>query len=361
MLDIEQPAVVRKRIVRAPKLSKSIFKNGHKMRKVIRYGFLAICILIGIQFYFWYHYYVSGGNAIEISRPGGAEGFLPLSALIGLKYWIFTGIFNHVHPAALVIFLAILIVSFIFKKSFCSFICPVGTISEWLWKLGRRLFGKKFIAPYGWRPPKWIDYPLRSLKYIMLAFFVDVILIKMNTTALKNFIDSPYNKVADLKMLLFFVRMSGLTLVVLLILAVASVFISNFWCRYLCPYGALLGIVSFFSPVKIRRNASTCTYCKACTRVCPAMIRVHKAGTVFSDECTMCLECVKTCPVADTLYSAVTGTRKKLSPRAVAISILALFLVIYLGGRLTGHWNSNITKQEYMYHIKHIDEYDHLR
>lgn len=350
-----------KQISRFPKLSKNLFKNGHKLRKVIQYGFFITCILIGIQFYFWYRYYVTGGNSIEVPRPAGAEGFLPLSALIGIKYWLFTGVFNHVHPAALVIFLAILIASLIFKKSFCSFICPVGLISEWFWKLGRKLFGRRFVAPYGWRPSKWIDYPLRSLKYILLAFFVDVILISMNTATLKAFIESPYNQVADIKMLLFFIRMSSMTFGILLLLAVASLFISNFWCRYFCPYGALLGILSFLSPVKIRRNAATCTNCLACTRVCPAMIKVHKAGTVRSDECTGCMECVKVCPVKDTLYVGVVGVKKKISPRAVALSILAIFMIFYIGGRLSGYWQSNISKQDYMYHIQHIDEYDHLR
>jgi polyferredoxin len=294
-------------------------------------------------------------------RPAGVEGFLPLSGMIGLKYWIFAGIFNHVHPAALLIFLAILSMSFLFKKSFCSFICPVGLISEWLWKLGRKLFGKKYIAPYGWKPSRWLDYPLRSLKYFLLLFFINAILIGMDIPSLKAFIDSPYSKIADVKMLLFFIDMSRFAMGVIILLAISSLFISNFWCRYLCPYGAMLGIIGFISPVKIRRNAATCTDCKACTHVCPAMINVHQAGIVRSDECTSCLECVRACPVKDTLFPSVVGTKKKLSPRTVAVGVLIVFMAFYLTGRLTGRWMNEITPEEYMYHIQHINEYDHIR
>jgi polyferredoxin len=183
----------------------------------------------------------------------------------------------------------------------------------------------------------------------------------MNTQALKDFIDSPYNKVADIKMLLFFVDITAFAFGTILLLMVASLFISNFWCRYFCSYGGLLGLISFFSPVKIRRVSCTCTDCLACTRVCPAMITVHKAGRVNSDECTGCLECVRVCPVDNTLYPEIGIIRKKISPRSFVLVVMGIFLIFYLGARLTGHWNNNVSRQEYIYHVRHIDEYTHLR
>lgn len=348
--------------IRRPRRDKSLLNNGFKMRTAIQYGFLAVSLIIGVQFYIWYRHFATGGQSLYVPRPGGVEGFLPLSGLIGLKYWLASGVFNIIHPAAIVILLAILSVSLVFKKSFCSFICPVGLISEWFWKLGRKLFGKKFVMPFGWKMPRWLDYPLRSLKYLLLLFFVNAILISMNTEALREFINSPYNKIADVKMLLFFVGMSRFTAGVIILLAVVSIFISNFWCRYLCPYGALLGALSFPSPVKIKRNKSTCDDCMACTRVCPAMINAHKAGIVRSDECTSCLSCVRACPIDNTLYPAIYG-KKKLNARTVAVGVLAIFLIFWIGGRVTGYWKNNVTNQEYMYHIQHRDglEYNHIR
>ena len=318
MAEIMEKKTARPAVIRRPRRDENLLKNGVNMRKAIQYGFLAICLIIGAQFYIWYRHFATGGQSLYVPRPGGVEGFLPLSGLIGLKYWLTTGIFNTVHPAAVVILLAILAVSLIFKKSFCSFICPVGLISEWFWKLGRKLLGKRFVMPFGWKMPRWLDYPLRSLKYLLLFFFVNAILIGMNTEALGRFIDSPYNKIADVKMLLFFIDMSRFAAGVIILLAVASIFMSNFWCLYLCPYGALLGMLSFLSPVKIKRNRSTCDDCMACMRVCPAMINVHKAGIVRSDECTICMSCVKACPIDNTLYPAIYG-KKKLNARTVAI------------------------------------------
>jgi polyferredoxin len=362
MEEIMEKIPARGPVSRRPKREKSLIKNGFKMRKAIQYGFLAVCVIIGVQFYLWYRHFATGGQSVYVPRPGGVEGFLPLSGLIGLKYWLTTGIFNTVHPSAIVILLAVLAVSLFFKKSFCSFICPVGLVSEWLWKLGRKLFGRKFVMPFGWRMPRWLDYPLRSLKYLLLLFFVNAILIGMNTLALKGFIESPYNKIADIKMMLFFLDISRFALGVIILLAVASLFIANFWCRYLCPYGGLLGILSFLSPVKIKRNAATCDSCMACTRVCPAMINVHKAGIVRSDECTSCLSCVKACPIDNTLYPAAYG-RKKLSARSVAVGVLAIFVILWIGGRVTGYWKNDVSKQEYMYHIQRMDnlEYNHIR
>ncbi len=332
---------------------------GHKLRKIIQYGFFLTVIWIGVQFYLWYKFYQTGGKLFSVSRPAGVEGFLPISALINLKYWILTGIFTMVHPSALVIFLAIISMSLIFKKSFCGFVCPVGLISEWFWKLSHKLFGKKASAPWGWRLPKWIDYPLRSIKYLLLAFFVNAILLLMSSSALESFINSPYNKVADVKMLLFFTDMSGFALGVILLLAVVSLFIANFWCRYLCPYGALLGLVSFLSPVKIRRNIPTCTDCLACTKVCPAMIQVHKETIVRSDECMGCLACVDICPVEKTLEPVIAGIRKPISGRTFAIGAVAIFLAFYIAAIATGHWQNNISQSEYIYHIGNMNNMDY--
>ncbi len=342
---------------------RSYLVYGHKLRRVTQYGFFITVVIMGIQFYFWYQYYATGGTSWQVSRPPGVEGFLPLSALISLKYWLVTGIFNDIHPSSLVILLGALAMSLIFKKSFCSFICPVGLISEWLWRLSRKMFGRRASAPWGWRVPRWIDYSLRSLKYLLLEFFVYAILIEMDVNALRSFIDSPYNKVADVKMLLFFVDISRFALGVIILLAIASLFISNFWCRYLCPYGALLGFLSFLSPVKIRRNIPTCTDCEACTKICPAMIRVHKEETVRSDECTGCLECVAVCPVENTLNPAMQFSRRKISSRGFALGVLAIFMAFYIGAKLTGHWQNSISSDEYMYHIERMGglEYSHPR
>ncbi|MCX6143854.1 MAG: 4Fe-4S binding protein [Ignavibacteriales bacterium] len=100
------------------------------LRSVVQIAFLLLCIWIGIEFYLFVRWGISGNSASAVSRPPGVEGFLPISSLISLKYWLQTGVINNIHPSGLFIFLAILLVSFLMKKAFCSWMCPVGTLSE---------------------------------------------------------------------------------------------------------------------------------------------------------------------------------------------------------------------------------------
>jgi len=171
-------------------------------------------------------------------------------------------VYFDIHPAGLAIFIAILAIGLLLKKAFCSWLCPMGTLSESLWRFGRRLFGKNL------RVNRWIDYPLRSIKYLLLLFFVYSVW-QMDAGTLRYFIYSPYNKVAVIKTYFFFAHLTSFAFCTILILVVLSVVIQNFWCRYLCPYGALLGMLSWLSPLKITRQKSTCIDCELCTKACP--------------------------------------------------------------------------------------------
>ncbi len=331
--------------------------EAQRIRSIVQMGFLFLVLIIGFEFYGFVAYHQSGGQGAYFSRPPGVEAFLPISALISLKYWILSGVLNTIHPSGLVIFLIILILGLLFKKSFCSWVCPVGLFSESLWQLGNKIFGKT-ITP--WR---WLDYPLRSLKYLLLVFFLYAIVWQMNIADLELFIYSPYNKVADVKMLLFFMNISEFALWTIGVLVLLSVVIKNFWCRYLCPYGALLGFLSMFSPIKITRNAETCIDCEECTIACPNAIKVHSAKKVISDECTACALCISACPLEDTL-ALKTSTRSK--PIPVWKFGVAVILVFVLGTSLanvTGYWHNSISDSEYQRRIQEINKpvYDHNR
>jgi len=315
-----------------------------------------LTLWIGIEFYLFVRQ-LENGLLPTVSRPPGVEAFLPISALISLKYWLFTGIFNHVHPSALVLLLIVLATGLFLKKGFCSWICPVGLLSEFLARIHTFIFDKPRSLP------RWLDYPLRSLKYLLLAFFLWAVLVQMDVLQLGKFIFSPYNKVADIKMLKFFTEMSSFTLRVLIGLFLLSILVRYFWCRYLCPYGALLGMTSFLSVFKIHRNKASCIDCEKCTKVCPANINVHTASTVFSDECHACLQCVDACPVKDTLYLSATTTRARFSRRAYAVAIVLLFVLGTTVARFAGFWQNDISNEEYRQHVKHLDSpvYQHNR
>ncbi len=322
--------------------------DSQKLRLSVQVLFLLATVYTGWRFVEFVHYLRYGGS--PVTRPPGVEAFLPLSSLISLKYWILTGIYNSIHPAGLAIFLAILLMGILLKRSFCTWVCPIGFLSEYLWKLGHKIFGRNLVLP------KFLDYPLRSIKYLLLIFFAWGILAKMSVFVLRSFIYSPYNKVADIKMLLFFEHLSSFSFWVIVGLAVLSIPIKNFWCRYLCPYGALLGFLSLFSPVKITRNPETCIDCGLCTEVCPANIQVHRLNRVTSDECTTCLRCTAVCPVKNTLDLRLPSKKKPIRPWAYALAIVLTFVIITGVARLTGHWKNSISVEEYRARLQEINQ-----
>ncbi|MCP4633223.1 MAG: 4Fe-4S binding protein [candidate division Zixibacteria bacterium] len=322
-------------------------------RLIIQIAFSLLCLWIGIEFHYFVKYLESGGTALFVERSPGVEGFLPISALMSLYYFLITGDIHFIHPAGIFILIAIILISFIFGKSFCSWFCPVGFLSEKLGDLGERLFGKKI------KIPAMLDYPLRSLKYLLLGFFVYSIFFLMTTASLKVFLDSPYNIVADIKMYYFFADISQFSFFVISTLFLLSIVFRNFWCRYLCPYGALLGILSLISPLKIKRNENSCIDCNSCTEVCPSKIKVAKVKTVISDECTSCLNCVANCPVKNTLEVKTIFWGKKISSRFIIAGIVILFMGITGLAMITGNWSNGVTTGEYIHYHKFIKSYGH--
>ncbi len=318
----------------------------------VQFGFVLISVLLGWQFVHFFNAAKTTTSGPLPSYPAGIEGYLPISGLMGILDWIYQGTLNTVHPAATILFLIFIAVSLLFRKAFCGWFCPVGFLSENLARLGQFLFKKN------WRLPEWLDIALRSLKYLVLGFFVWAI-FTMSPAALHTFIESPYNKVVDIKMLEFFIQLSAMGLTVILVLTLLSVVIHSFWCRYLCPYGALVGLFSWLSPVKVRRDAELCTDCGLCDDICPARLPISKKSTVTSMECIGCTDCVTTCPVPKTL---VMGTRKHVfNPRRFAIAVVAVFLIGYVAARVGGVWYNRLPPDEIRYHIArmHEPEYGH--
>ena len=283
----------------------------------------------------------SGAAAPFVARPPGVEGFLPIGALTSLKYWLIAGEIHPVHPAALVIFLTILLMSLLAKKSFCSWLCPVGTLSEVVHRLGRKVFGHNFRV---WH---WPDLLLRGIKYLLLLLFLVFILLGMSATSVEKFLDAPYWAVSDVKMLHFFTQMSVTTMVVLAVLTFLSLFYKMFWCRYLCPYGALLGLVSIISPFKIRRDASGCTGCKRCTTVCPSSLEVHSCTEISSPECTGCLTCAANCPERNVLAMQPVFWKQPLPAWVFPAVVLFIFMAGIVTGMVSGHWQSSLSYADY--------------
>ena len=336
------------------KIIRNMEKPVQKYRFYAQLAFGLLCLWIGVEMFLFIQYLESGGTKGFFNRPPGVDGFLPISSMMSFYLFLTTGELHLAHPAGVFIFFGIVLMSLVVGKSFCSWLCPVGFLSELIGDFGQKIFKKKI------KLPKFLDYPLRTLKYLMLGFLFYSVFFLMSTLAVKSFLDSPYNLVSDIKMYYFFADISGFSLIVITFLFLLSIPVRNFWCRYLCPYGALLGILNFLSPTKIKRNPVSCTDCGLCNKACPSFIKVDKVKTVLSDECTSCFNCIDACPVADTLdLKSVFPVKKKINKRYAAIGIVSIFLIVTGIGMFSGKWGNNISKEKYLMHYKNMNSYGH--
>jgi polyferredoxin len=353
---LERPATkpaptAKKKLVRRTERDYS-----QRLRIGFQAAFLVLNVWLGTQFYFWVRHFETNGGSRYVSRPAGVEGWLPIAGMMNLKYFLVTGHVPALHPAAMFLLITFLAIAFLFRKAFCSWLCPVGTMSEYLGKFGRKLFGRTFLLT------RWADVSLRGLKYLLLGFFVWAV-SSMSASAIAAFMRSPYGVVADVKMLNFFRFIGHTGLIVLGILVVASVLVQNFWCRYLCPYGALLGIASIFSPMRIRRNTETCIDCAKCAKACPSNLPVDRLVTIKSAECTGCLECVAVCPAEGALQMGlpqmVAAPKKGMPAWAFAAGVAALFFGIVGFAKTEGDWKSDIPQAVYRQIVPHANEASH--
>jgi polyferredoxin len=343
---VEAPNKTRKTLVRRVEADHS-----QSIRRVVQLVFLALNVWLGVQFYIFVRWCETAGKAMQASRPAGVEGWLPIAALMNLKLWLASGELPKIHPAGMFLLLAFLGMSFAFRKAFCSWLCPVGTLSEGLWKLGKKLFKRN------WQIPRLFDIPLRGLKYLLLGLFVYAV-ASMPPMAIRAFLSGPYGVVADVKMLNFFRYMGETAAIVMVVLVIASVFVQNFWCRYLCPYGALMGFASMVSPLRIRRNPEPCIDCSKCSKACPSLLPVDQLITIKSAECTACMECVAVCPAEGALMMA--APRKRAVPAwAIAAGVAMIFLGLVSYAKVTHHWDTNVPTGVYMELVPKAAEFEH--
>jgi len=314
------------------------------VRRGIQFLFLILVCFIGFRFS-QFAGALEKGMLPLVDRPPGVEVFLPIGALVSLKYFIFTGIINEIHPSGLVIFLIICSTAVILKKGFCSWICPFGLLSEYLSKVHYMIFRQEV------RLPLWLDRILRSIKYLLAGFFIWSIFFKMPIEAVEEFINSPYNILADIKMLRFFTDISMTAFLVILGLVLLSIFIHNFWCRYLCPYGAVLGIISFLSLGRISFDPSHCSDCGKCEKACPGLIKIRQGKSALSSECSACLQCVNVCPEKEALKYSFVKNRFSMGSIGVALIFLVMFSTGIAMARMTGHWENQVSKKTYFFYM----------
>lgn len=217
----------------------------------------------------------------------------PFGGVVTVYEFVTMGDFiQKIHSSAFILMALGFIVAILFGTIFCGFLCPFGAIQEWIGKIGRKIFSKKFNHFV----PKKLDQVLRYLRYVVLIL---VVYQTARTAQLVFQSVDPYYALFN-----FFTNEVALAAYVILgFIVIFSLFVERPWCKYLCPYGALLGIFNTFRIFKIRRNQATCIDCGKCDNICPMNIEVSKKEVIRDHQCITCYKCTneRTCPALDAL------------------------------------------------------------
>jgi polyferredoxin len=261
--------------------------NGRR-RSIVQIGFFALILAIAIN-----HSLEALGQAIPWLSAASIHGICPFGGVVSIYNFISAGtMVQKVHEASLVLMVIVLLLSVAFGPVFCGWICPMGTIQEWVSRLGRKLLG----ARHNTFVPASIDRLLRYLRYVVLVW---VVYATAATGTLVFEAWDPYYTMFNL----WSDELMWSGVAILAAVLVLSLFVERPFCKYACPFGALLGVTNLFRIFGIRRNAKSCIHCSRCDTACPMNIPVSTSGLVRDHQCISCMKCTseQECPVPRTV------------------------------------------------------------
>ena len=229
----------------------------------------------------------------------------------------------------MILLIGMLAMAVAFRRSFCGMLCPLGTLQGIFGAAGRRLFGARRLTV-----PPAVDRVARFLKYGVFVFFL------LWTWQAAELVMRPYDPwVAWAHLTAGDLLTTYLVGFVILVVSLAgSLVYERFFCKYLCPVGALLGLLSRVSFLNIKRDAATCIDCGRCDKACMMNIEVATADVVTSSECISCNECVNACPVPGALKVTAAGGSRVPALAAVGV-VVALMVAIVGATTLTGSFD----------------------
>ena len=268
------------------------------IRKIVQWAFFILIALIALN-----HSLSEAGISISIPFVANASlhAVCPFGGVVTIYQFLTEGTFvQKIHQASFVLMIISFLLAILFGPVFCGWICPLGTIQEFVSGFGR----KKLKRRFNHLVPEKLDKVLRYARYLVLAWVLYM------TAVTGTLVFSEY----DPYFALFNFWTSEVSIIGLVILGVTlvlSFFVERPWCKYACPYGALLGLTNLFRVFGIRRNEATCKADGACSIMCPMNIPVDNVKVVRDHQCISCLECTSesVCPVAKTVQFSTRGAK----------------------------------------------------
>lgn len=253
----------------------------------------------------------------------------------------------------------------LFSKLFCGYLCPLGTVGEWMGRAGKKLH-LQVDVPSG----SVVDKLLRVVKYVLLFTILYFTLSSSELFCKK--LDPFYAVATGFKgEIVLWMSLTSLTLLLL-----GGFVVKMFWCKYICPLGAVSNIFKFtllfviaalggwalgalgvanawvwtiggaclaayiveiakmrsctFPLMYIRRDLNTCNNCGLCEKKCPYQLPIHDYVKVKHVDCTLCGNCIGAC-AKDALQ--VNG-RRSLRWVPGLLAVVLFFLAIWLGSTM---------------------------
>jgi len=267
-------------------------QNKDLIRLTVQIFFLALIILISVN-----HFRSEQGLEPLLIGSPSLHAVCPFGGVVSIYTYLTEGDFiRKIHQSSFTLMWLVLALTLLFGPVFCGWVCPFGTVEEFIGKIGKKIFKKR----YNNFIPLVVDKLLRYLRYVILG------LVVVNTAISGKLLFSNFDPYFAL-FNIWSSEVTRLSLLVLGLVLIGSLFIERPWCKYLCPFGALLGIFNLFRIVKLKRNEKTCINCKACDRVCPMNIDISTSKVISDHQCIGCLLCTDeiACPVSNTLNFSV--------------------------------------------------------
>jgi polyferredoxin len=266
------------------------------IRRVVQLFFFVLIALISIN-----HTLAESGGGIPLLSSASLHSLCPFGGVVTIYQFATVGTFvQKIHESAFVLMAIGFLLAALFGPVFCGWVCPLGTIQEWVAKWGKKLFKRR----YNHFVPARIDKVLRYARYLVLAWVVYVTAVS-STLVFSEY--DPYFALFNF----WSGEVAWMALVILALTLGLSLFVERPWCKYACPYGAALGLTNLFRIFQIRRSESTCKADGACSIMCPMNIPVDTVEAVRNHQCISCLECTSeaVCPVAKTVVFAAGGAK----------------------------------------------------